>query len=201
MHMLMLFDPRRSLLVERARTNHSDRKGEKMKACLRLLTICLFVIGFSAIHARADVVYTFSGTNDTPGADGLPVAFTYTAPDFLTGTPPPYDGTALNAAQLQSCLNCSSIDPVVVFEPNNSGIGDAIIFADVNDQVSAYMFPLDSFGTPGSYSSVLPFSSGTLNVAVTVPEPGSLALTLTGGVMLALVCFSKRKAASGAQLA
>jgi hypothetical protein len=172
-----------------------------MKTCLRLLAICLFAIGFSATNARADVTYTFSGTNDVPGADGLPVGFSYTAPDFLTGTPPPFGGTALNDAQLPSCLNCSTTDPVVVFQPFNGGIGDAIVFADINDQVSAYMFPLNSFGTPGSYSSILPFSSGTLDVTVNVPEPGSLALTLTGGIMLALVCFSRRKTAEVSQLA
>ncbi len=168
-----------------------------MKVCIRLLAICLLAIGFSATNARADVVYTFSGTNDTPGADGLAVGFTYTAPGFLTAPA----GTALNAAQLQSCINCSSTDPVAVFQPNNGGIGDSIVFADINDQVSAYLFPLDSFGTPGTYTSILPFGSGTLNVEVTVPEPSSVAMTLAGGVMLALVCFSKRKAANATQLA
>ncbi len=168
-----------------------------MKVYVRLLAICLFAIGFSATHARADVVYTFTGTNDTPGADGLTVGFTYTASDFLTAPA----GTELNAGQLQSCLNCSSTDPVAVFQPNTSGIGDAIIFADINDEVSAFMFPLDSFGAAGTYTSILPFASGTLNVAVTVPEPSSVAMTLAGGIMLALVCFSKRRSLNAAQLA
>ena len=168
-----------------------------MKVCLRLIAICLFAIGLCATHARADVVYTFTGTNDTPGADGLPVGFTYTASDFLTAPA----GTALNAAQLQSCLNCSSTDPVAVFQPNTSGIGDAIIFTDINDEVSAFMFPLDSFGAPGTYTSILPFSSGTLNVQVTVPEPSELAMSLAGGIGLALVCFSKRRSFNAAQLA
>ena len=189
------------------------RKENNMKVWLRLLTGCAFALVFLAATAHADVVYTFSGVNTAVGGDGAPVAFTYTAPDFLFQVDTQTEnvnGTCINcvlllASQLDSCLNClvSPIYSAVGFSPTafDGFLGSQLVFNDANEN-SVFMFPLGAFAVAGTYSSTTPFNSGTLTVSVVgVPEPDSLALSLTGGVLLALVCLSRQKAADATQLA
>lgn len=167
-----------------------------MNMRLGFLLACGLMVGLLTSTARADMLYTFSGVNNTPGADGLSVGFTYTAAEPLTGTPPPYNGTALYASQLDSCLNClvSSIVPAVVFMPNNV-FGDSIDFADINKVETAFFFPSGAFSTPGTYTSSSPFNSGTLTVT-RVPEPSSLSMVLGTGFMLGLALFRRKRIAA-----
>ncbi len=153
-----------------------------MKVQRTLLAIAVFaLVATLAPIAHADtIIYSFSGTNTAPGGDGLAVAFQFTSGTFLTATPPPFGGTALVAAQLDSCTNClDSLDvPAIVFHPNNV-VGDTIDFNDVNNVGSVFSFSFGAFGTPGTYISSAPFNPGTLTVTK-VPEPETIAFLMLG---------------------
>ncbi len=145
-----------------------------------LPVICVLVFALNTTPAHADSwIYTFSGTNTAPGGNGLSVAFQYSTPGPVTGFTP------LFASQLSSCTNCmvSSIVPAVFFQPGTV-YGDQIQFNDVLNTASVFVFPLNTFLTPGTYNSGPAFNPGTLTVQV-VPEPSSIVLLLSalGGIV------------------
>jgi hypothetical protein len=142
-------------------------------------------MGLMATSAHADVTYTFSGIND---ANTEPVAFQYSAASFITSA------TSLQQSQLSSCTNCqTSAGPDVLFAPNTV-LGDLLQFNDSNNTSSFYEFAPGSFGAVGTYFSGGLFNqTGVLTVAVAVPEPSSVPLTLAGGMMLAVLAFYRRK--------
>jgi hypothetical protein len=157
-----------------------------------LLLVIALAFCFTTTRAHADVIYTFTGTNDTPGADGLPVAFQYTAATFLTATPPPFFGTSISLAELDSCTNCNTTNPnTIVFEPNNV-VGDTIDFADINNIGTAFAFSFGAFANPGTYHSTSPFNTGTLTVTV-VPEPNSIIFSVIGaGLIFGFIALRRR---------
>lgn len=158
---------------------------------LLVLSFCLMSVGLFAAPARADVVYTFSGANNAPGGDSAAVGFQYIAPNFISSF------TSLYQSQLNSCKNCLvSSFPVVYFLPSNV-FGDSVVFDDVNNLGSVFMFSFGAFTAPGTYYSSSPFNSGTLTVSTAaVPEPRSLLFVLiSGGFMGLLFCIRQRKSA------
>jgi hypothetical protein len=159
---------------------------------ISLLAICMLTIGLMATSARADVTYTFSGMNDSIGTGSEPIGFQFSSSTFITSL------TSLTQSQLSSCTNClNSPSPDVILAPNVPTLGDLLQFNDSNNVSSVFEFAAGSFGAVGTYQSGEDFNpTGTLTVAVSqvaVPEPGSVALTLVGGMMLALFAFLRRK--------
>jgi hypothetical protein len=154
---------------------------------ISLLAICTLTIGLMATSARADVTYTFTGLNDSTGSSSEAVGFTFSSATFISGF------TQLTQSQLTSCTNClNSPNPDVFLAPNVPSFGDLLQFNDSNNVDSVFQFAAGAFGAVGTYQSGGSFNpTGTLKVAV--PEPGSVALTLVGGMMLALFAFLRRK--------
>lgn len=158
------------------------------KKYIWFVIVCLLATGLMATSARADVTYSFSGTNDSTGDDSLAVGFQYTTSSFITSA------TSLLQSQLDSCLNCqNSLDPDVYIAPSVPDLGDLLQFNDSNEVSSFYQFVDGAFGAAGTYYSGGLFNNtGVLTVSVSVPEPSSVALTLVAGMMLALfVCFRR----------
>jgi hypothetical protein len=163
--------------MDSIRSNASANRGLARLLRTTLLSALLAIavaisVCISAPPAMAGgVTYTFSGTNSAAGGDGLSVAFSYTAPAFVTSS------TSLLSSQLNSCTNCvvSTELPTVSLQPAN-GSWDTIDFNDANGEGTAYAFPVGSLKTPGTYTSVAPFNPGTLTVSVattpTIHVPG-----------------------------
>jgi hypothetical protein len=151
------------------------------------------LVAFSTVAlvpvSKADTVtYTFSGTDNAPGGDGLIVAFQYTASGFLIPSPP---NVSLLASQLDSCTNCEASGiPAVVFQQQSLVFGDQIDFSDILDTGSAFAFPFGAFATPGTYYSTSPYNSGTL--IVSTPEPATLLLLSCGLSLLVGVSLLRR---------
>ena len=158
------------------------------KAISALVICAAFTLLATVPVARADsVTYTFTGTSDAVGGDGLSLAFQYTASGFIE--PPLGSFLVLLASQLDSCTNClvSSTVPAVAFSEQGF-FGDQVDFNDTFSLESVFAFPLGAFGTPGTYFSESPYNTGRLVVAtVVVPEPSAILLLGIGSLWLFLL--------------
>jgi len=165
-----------------------------------LLAVCLTAVGLVSAPARADVTYTFTGTNDGRGGDGQTVGFQFTTSNFITSL------TSLLPSQLTSCTHCQAgSNPIVFLAPDIPTAGDGLQVNDSSNNAGYYLFSTGAFGTAGTYYSTTSSAFGGIvsdgKMVVSVPEPGSVAMTLGGAIMLALVCCFVRKPVNAGQLA
>jgi hypothetical protein len=166
---------------------------------ISVLTLCMMGVGLATTSARADVTYSFTGVNDAWGGDNQNVAFTFTTSSFIDSF------TSLLSSQLSSCTNCQiSFNPAVYMAPDVPYFGDALDFNDSFHNPNVYMFSTGAFGAVGTYYSGGLWNTGKLvvsNSTTAVPEPGTVAMTLAAGLMLATVCIFRRKPATISNLA
>lgn len=145
-----------------------------MSLCLLLLTAN---VGFG------EVIYQFSG-EPTGGSDE---AFQYTSPDYITSF------KAIPLVDLDYCVGCTTEEDPIIFQPHIGKPGqDSLTFITSNgDIISAYVysFPLGSFETNGTYTSVS--NPGTIKVEST-PEP-RLAFAAVLGFGLLLVWHRRKQ--------
>jgi hypothetical protein len=152
-----------------------------------MLAILALAAGLMTATARADVTYTFSGTNDGIGGDNASVSFQYTSASFVNSF------TSLFKSQLNSCTNCSGSGQIVFFAPNTF-VGDGLGFYDAAGGFGAYVFNLGAFSSPGTYHSGGLFSTGTLTVStVAVPEPATLLLAMISFAVLGFAMLIRRR--------
>jgi hypothetical protein len=152
--------------------------------------VAVFAIGLflgSASFLRADVLYTFSGTTlGGPLPNGALQEFTFLSPVFIT------TDTLLPATSLTSCSTSYSVCGGVGFRPDNFfGAHYSIIDFSVPNAGWFYYFPLDTFATVGTHSTLFNFNPGTLTVTVT-PEPSVNAFTGITLTMLLLLLGTRR---------
>jgi len=160
---------------------------------MRRLGWWIGVLALSAVafmgtsSARADVIYTLTGSTNPAFGPVHSEDFQFTSPDFITSS------VSLTASDLNSCVACAPSGTAVQFFPYGSVpvvvAVDYISFTDANGVVYGFFFDAGDFSTPGTYtaSSFLPYivsNSGTLTVEQT-PEPSTLLLLGIG--MLALI--------------
>jgi len=165
----------------------------KLRSHYFWLAIIALAIGFSSTAAHADVVYSLTGTNDGLGGDGLSVGFQFTTSSFITAPPL---GTAVSTSQLTNCINCAVNSPIAAVFLPSAIIGSALVFSDVNNAASVYMFTDGAFSAPGTYHSGGLFSTGTLTVSlVSVPEPSTVLFSLLSLGLLGFVLFGRSRLA------
>jgi hypothetical protein len=122
------------------------------------------------------ILYTFIGTPNESNR-GTTEMFRYTAPDFVTASSPGIiiagvPQLRLLLSQLDSCTDClTGISvPDVIFFPTFSEIQ----FNAFNNVGSAFLFPTETFTTPGTYNSRAapgPNVDSAVLTVVAVPEP------------------------------
>jgi uncharacterized protein (TIGR03437 family) len=112
--------------------------------------------------AQCAVVYTFSGTTGSPpGTPPRSETCRYISPGFINSI------VSVGQAELTSCVNCAY---GITFGPmtQNGVLGDSFDFGDVNNTMYIYQFPLGSFQTVGTHTTVANWENvGTLTVEVT----------------------------------
>jgi hypothetical protein len=137
--------------------------------------ILLVLISLTAVpSAKADVIYQFTG------AAGCCIAgssFTYDSPELVT------TATSVPVASLADCTLVAPSFPStacesVLFSPG-VGPGDFLQIFDPFGNSVGIAFPLGSFSTPGTYSSIGPYQQGLLRVTPT-PEPSTIILLGAG---------------------
>jgi hypothetical protein len=156
-------------------------KSELMKN-IRTGMLCLLAAFLMTAAAHADSVqYIFAGT-DSSGEFPESEAFQLTVPDFIDA-PPDGSGVDFTCVQLDSSTNCSS--PGIIFSDQSVlGAFSAQLQFDSPIVGSIFDFPSAAFTTPGVYSSEA--GGNSITGALTVQEaaePGSLALTLSAGLL------------------
>ena len=160
------------------------------KAIYVLVICAVFILLAMVPVVRADsVTYTFTGTSNALGGDGLSLAFQYTTSGFIEPNPASFF-LRLLASQLDSCTNCqvSSTFPAIAFSEQGPTFGDQIQFNDYTGHGSVFAFRLGAFEAPGTYFSPDPWNSGTLVVSTVVtPEPTTLFLLGIGSSWLFLL--------------
>jgi len=154
------------------------------------------VVALTCLGSRADAQsfrYDFTALTSLPvgvGSEMITGSFSYTSLNPLTTT------TTVNTPQLTTCTVFSSLGVPsclgAIFTPGSNNLVQLNVQSVANGSASIYYyFGANSFTTPGTYSTVLtgPEQAGTLTVTrlnTTVPEPGTLALTVAGlGAMVA----------------
>ena len=155
---------------------------------IRQLTIACVFLAVATAPLKADVIYTFVGTDANFGPP-LTVGFQLSVPTFVN---PPLDsgqfGT-FGCGQLTSTTNlfCAgnitntvqlgNQDNFSDFRPPNSAI---VAVIDSNNALADFTFPAGALGSVGVYTANgTLLDTGTLTVTQT-PEPSTLVLLLTG---------------------
>lgn len=150
------------------------RLGSRLVVIFALAAVAL--IGTRS--ARADVIYTLTGSTNPAFGPVHAESFQFTSPDFITSS------VTLSASDLNSCVSCALSGTAVQFFPDGSVPVilpvDYIAFTDANDVIYGFFFDAGDFSALGTYtaSSFLPYivsNNGTLTVEQT-PEPSSLPL-------------------------
>lgn len=170
------------------------RKGDmRLHWWIGVLLTIAGVMSIGASSARADVIYTLTGSTNPAFGPVHSEDFQFTSTDFITSS------VSLAASDLNSCVACAPSGTAVQFFPYGTvpvvAAVNYISFTDANGVVYGFFFDAGDFSTPGTYtaSSFLPYivsNSGTLTVEQT-PEPSTLLLLGIG--MLGVIGPQERR--------